>query len=97
MSQIPPLKRLYRQRNLSADAYRRRNRLPVPLSDPNGEDDPDAPFRNPEIRTPEERTPEEAVVSADNIRRRKAMIRIAENKKIENRPGFASEVGNANP
>ena len=57
-------------RNLSVDAYRRRKHLPVPLSDPDGEDAPDSPLRNPENRTPEE-----IVVSEDNIRRMKAMIR----------------------
>ncbi|MBE6724080.1 MAG: sigma-70 family RNA polymerase sigma factor [Ruminococcaceae bacterium] len=59
-------------RNLSVDAYRRRKRLPVPLSvsEPDGEDAPDSPLRNPENRTPEE-----IVVSEDNIRRMKAMIR----------------------
>jgi RNA polymerase sigma-70 factor (ECF subfamily) len=59
-------------RNLAVDAYRRRKRLPVPLSvsEPDGEDAPDSPLRNPENRTPEE-----IVVSEDNIRRMKAMIR----------------------
>ena len=57
-------------RNLSVDAYRQRKRLPVPLSDPDGEDAPDSPLRNPENRTPEE-----IVVSEDNIHRMKAMIR----------------------
>lgn len=62
-------------RNLSVDAYRRRKRLPVPLSDPDGEDAPDSPLRNQEGQMPDERTPEEVVVSEDNIRRMKAMIR----------------------
>ena len=59
-------------RNLAVDAYRRRKRLPVPLSvsEPDGEDAPDSPLRNPENRTPEE-----IVVSEDNIRRMKVMIR----------------------
>ena len=57
-------------RNLAVDAYRRRKRLTVTLSDPDGEDDPDSPLRNPENRTPEE-----IVVSEDNIRRMNAMIR----------------------
>ena len=37
-------------RNLSVDAYRRRKRLPVPLSDPDGEDreDADPPLRDPD-------------------------------------------------
>ena len=62
-------------RNLSVDAYRRRKHLPVPLSDPDGEDAPDSPPRNPEKQPPDERTPEEIVVSEDNVRRMKAMIR----------------------
>ena len=62
-------------RNLSVDAYRRRKRLTVPLADPDGDDASDSPLRNPESRTSEERTPEEIVVSEDNIRRMKAMIR----------------------
>ncbi len=59
-------------RNLAVDAYRRRKRLPVPLSDSGGEDREDA---DPPLRDPDERTPEEIVVSEDNIRRMKEMIR----------------------
>ncbi len=64
-------------RNLAVDAYRRRKRLPVPLSvsEPDGDDAPDSPPRNPERQQLEERTPEEVVVSEDNIRRMKVMIR----------------------
>lgn len=87
-------------RNLSVDAYRRRKRLPVPLSvsEPDGDDAPDSLLRNPENRTPEE-----IVVSEDNIRRMKAMIRsltpalrdVLEMRLIEDRTNgeIAEELG----
>ncbi len=67
-------------RNLAVDAYRRRKHLPMPLSDPGGEDDSDFPPGPEEERLsqelpPELCSPEEIVVSEDSIRRMKAMIR----------------------
>ncbi|MBR4206310.1 MAG: sigma-70 family RNA polymerase sigma factor [Clostridia bacterium] len=67
-------------RNLAVDAYRRRKHLPTPLFNPGGEDDSDFPPGPEEERLsqellPEPCSPEEIVVSEDNIRRMKAMIR----------------------
>ena len=60
-------------RNLSVDAYRRRKRSSVPFSDPDEEDREKS--GSDSTIDPEDRTPEQIVVSEDNIRRMKAMIR----------------------